>query len=124
MDIQQVAIIALIGTGAGLLSGLLGLGGAIVIIPALVILLGYSQQMAQGTALMMMVLPVGALAAFQYYQKGFVDIKSALIMAAFFFVSGYLGAKFAPQVPQEILKKAFAAMLIIIAVKMLFIDKH
>lgn len=62
-------IIASIGIISGILGGLLGLGGAIIIIPALAIFLGYSQQMAQGTALIMMVLPVGALAAYQYYQK-------------------------------------------------------
>ena len=87
MELQNAALIALIGVVAGLLGGMLGLGGAIIIIPAMVMLLGYSQQMAQGTALMMMVLPVGALAAFQYYQKGFVDVKAALIMAAFFLLA-------------------------------------
>jgi uncharacterized membrane protein YfcA len=120
MELQSVAIIALIGVAAGLLGGMLGLGGAIIIIPALVMLLGYSQQMAQGTALIMMVLPVGALAAFQYYQKGFVDLKVALIMAAFFFAGGFFGAKFATQIPQDILKKAFAVMLVSIALKMWF----
>ena len=124
MEFQQVVIIAMIGTFAGLLSGLLGLGGAIVIIPALVLFLGYSQQTAQGTALMMMVLPVGALAAFQYYQKGYVDMKVALLMAVFFFAGGYIGAKFAIQIPQDILKKAFALLLVVIAVKMWFFDKH
>jgi uncharacterized membrane protein YfcA len=120
MDWQNIAVISLIGMAAGLLSGLLGLGGAIIIIPALIMLLGFSQQMAQGTALMMMVLPVGALAAFQYYQKGFVDVKAALIMAVFFFVGGYLGARFATNIPQDILKKSFAVMLVLIAVKMFF----
>lgn len=118
MDLQNAALIALIGAAAGLLSGMLGLGGAIIIIPALVMLLGYTQQMAQGTALIMMVLPVGALAAFQYYQKGFVDVKAALIMAAFFFVGGYFGAKFATSISQDILKKVFAVVLIGIGIKM------
>ena len=118
MTLQNAAIIALIGVVAGILSGLLGLGGAIVIIPALVILLGYSQQMAQGTALVMMVLPVGALAAYQYYQNGFVDVKAALIMAILFFVGGYFGAKFATQIPQDILRKAFALILAAISIKM------
>ena len=121
---QNVIIIAIIGIAAGMLSGLLGLGGAIIIIPALVMMLGFSQQLAQGTALMMMVLPVGALAAFKYYQNGYVDIKSSMIMAAFFFVGGYIGAKYATQLPQEILKKSFAIMLIVIAVKMLFFTKE
>jgi len=120
MDFQSAVLIALIGAVAGLLGGVLGLGGAIIIIPALVMLLGYSQQMAQGTALIMMVLPVGALAASQYYQKGFVDVKAALIMAAFFLIGGYFGAKFATSIPQDILKKAFAIMLVGIAIKMWF----
>ncbi len=118
MDLQSTILIAVIGIVAGILGGMLGLGGAIIIIPALVMILGYSQQMAQGTALIMMVLPVGALAAFQYYQKGFVDVKASLIMAAFFFIGGYLGARFATQIPQVILKKVFATMLVFIAVKM------
>ncbi|MES2587905.1 MAG: sulfite exporter TauE/SafE family protein [Bacteroidota bacterium] len=120
MEFQNALLIALIGVVAGVFGGIFGLGGAIIIIPALVMLLGFSQQMAQGTALIMMVLPVGALAAFQYYQKGFVDIKAALILSAFFFIGGYFGAKFATQIPQDILKKIFAFMLVGIAFKMWF----
>lgn len=120
MDSQNVLLIALIGITAGLLGGLFGLGGAIIIIPSLVMILGYSQQMAQGTALIMMVLPVGALAAFQYYQKGFVDVKAAMILAVFFFIGGYFGAKLATAISQDILKKAFAIMLVFIAIKMWF----
>ena len=120
MGWQNAVFVALIGTFAGILGGMFGLGGAIIIIPALVMILGYSQQMAQGTTLIMMVLPVGALAAFQYYQKGFVDVKAAFILAAFFFVGGYFGAKFATQIPQDILKKTFAVMLVGIAIKMWF----
>jgi uncharacterized membrane protein YfcA len=124
MELHHFIIIAIIGLAAGLLGGLLGLGGAIIMIPALVMFLGYSQQMAQGTALMMMVLPVGALAAYQYYQNGYVEMKAALIMSVFFFVGGYFGAKFATHIPQDLLKKLFAIMLIVIAAKMLFFDKH
>ncbi|HNQ61006.1 MAG TPA: sulfite exporter TauE/SafE family protein [Bacteroidia bacterium] len=116
-------IIAAIGIISGLLGGLLGLGGAIIIIPALALFLGYSQQLAQGTALIMMVLPVGALAAYQYYQKGFVDIKASLILAAFFFVGGYFGAKFATQIPELFMKRIFAVLLVVIAVKMWFFDR-
>lgn len=123
MDFQNAALIALIGATAGILGGMLGLGGAIIIIPALVMLLGYSQQMAQGTALIMMVLPVGALAAFQYYQKGFVDVKAAVILAVFFFIGGYFGAKLTTHISQDILKKSFALMLVAIAIKMWFFDK-
>jgi uncharacterized membrane protein YfcA len=123
MTWQTAIIIGIIGLLGGLLSGLLGIGGAIVIIPALVLILGHSQQMAQGTTLAMMVLPVGALAAWQYYQKGFVDVKTALMMAAFFLVGGYFGAKFATQIPQDILKKVFGIGLIAIAIKILLFEK-
>ncbi|MGN6266975.1 MAG: TSUP family transporter [Ginsengibacter sp.] len=123
MDLQYLLIVALIGLAAGILSGLLGLGGAIIIIPALVLFLGYSQQSAQGTALLMMVLPVGALAAYQYYKEGYVEIKTALIMAVFFFIGGYFGARFATEIPQNLLKKLFAVMLIVLAIKMLFFEK-
>ena len=123
MDLQYLLIVALIGIAAGVLSGLLGLGGAIIIIPALVFFLGYSQQTAQGTALIMMVLPVGVLAAYQYYKEGYVEIKTALIMAVFFFIGGYFGARFATEIPQSLLKKLFAIMLIILAIKMLFFEK-
>ncbi len=117
MSTTQLLITAAIGLVGGILSGLLGLGGAIVIIPALVFLLGFSQQMAQGTTLVMMVLPVGALAAWQYYQQGFVDVKTALALAVTFFVGGYFGARFATYIPQEILKKVFAIVLVLIAIK-------
>lgn len=123
MDFTQIIIVGLIGLFAGVLSGLLGLGGAIVIIPALVMLLDYSQQTAQGTALVMMVLPVGALAAWQYYQQGFVEVKTALILAGMFFIGGYFGAKLAVHIPQEIMKKAFAVVLVLIAVKIWFGSK-
>jgi len=117
MSTTQLLITAAIGLVGGILSGLLGLGGAIVIIPALVFLLGFNQQMAQGTTLAMMVLPVGALAAWQYYQQGFVDVKTALALAVTFFVGGYFGARFATYIPQEILKKVFAVVLVLIAIK-------
>ena len=118
MALQQIAVIALIGAAAGMLSGMFGLGGAIVIIPALVLGMGYSQQMAQGTTLAMMVMPIGAMAAYQYYQNGFVDLKAALIMAAFFFAASYFGARLATQIPRDIMQKSFAVLLAAIAVKM------
>ena len=121
---QQFIILSLIGLLSGIFGGMMGLGGAIIIIPALVMFLGYSQQLAQGTTLMMMVLPVGALAMFQYYKQGMVDVKAALILAGFFFVGGYFGAKWAVNLSQDVLKKAFAILLALIAVKMFFFDKN
>lgn len=123
MDIQHLIIILIIGLIAGVLSGLLGIGGAVFIIPALVMFLGFSQQTAQGTTLLMMVPPIGLLAAWQYYKAGTVDIKTAGILALGFIVGGYLGGKWANQIPQDILKKLFAILLLSIAIKMLFFDK-
>ena len=74
--------------------------------------------------MVLMVLPVGGLAAFQYYQKGLIDVKAAVIMAAFFFAGGYFGGKFATQIPQDILRKVFALMLVFVAVKTWFFDKQ
>lgn len=116
-------LVIIIGVIAGILSGLLGIGGAVLIIPALVLFLGFSQQTAQGTTLLMMVPPIGALAAFQYYKEGTVDFKVAGILAVGFLIGGYLGGKYANQIPQDILKKIFAVLLLIIAFKMLFLDK-
>lgn len=121
MDITQILMVGLIGMAAGVLSGLLGIGGAIVIIPALVMVLGFTQQMAQGTTLVMMVLPVGLLAAWQYYQQGQVNIKVAAVLALMFFIGGYFGAKFATHIPQVTLKRIFAVGLLLIAAK-IFVD--
>jgi len=123
-ELNQLIGLASIGLAGGLLGGLLGIGGAIVVIPALVILMGYSQQMAQGTTLMMMVPPVGALAAWQYYKQGYVDIKSALFIAAFFLIGGFFGARLALHLPQQVLKRIFAILLLVLSAKMLFFDKQ
>lgn len=123
MELQQGFFALIIGLSAGLLGGMLGLGGAVIIIPALVMLMGFSQQLAQGTTLLMLVMPVGGLAAWQYYKAGNVDVKTALILGLAFFAGGYFGARFANHVPHETLKKLFAVLLMALAVKMLFIDK-
>jgi uncharacterized membrane protein YfcA len=123
MTFQHVILLIIIGLSAGLLGGLLGIGGAIIIIPSLVFFLAYSQQTAQGTVLLMLLFPIGALGTWQYYIKGFVDVKAALILAAAFFISSYFGAKLAVRIPQDMLKKAFAILLIILAVKVFFDKK-
>ncbi|SEG02048.1 hypothetical protein SAMN05421847_1309 [Halpernia humi] len=123
METQQIIYVIAIGIIAGILSGLLGIGGAVLIIPVLVLLLGFSQQMAQGTTLLMMVPPIGALAAWQYYKEGTVDFRVAGLLALGFLVGGYFGGKFANEIPQTILKKLFAILLLVIALKMLFLDK-
>ena len=124
MTIQTIIVLAVIGLTAGVLSGMIGIGGGIIIVPALVFLLGFSQQQAQGTSLGLLLLPVGILAVMNYYQQGFINVKVVGIMSVAFILGGWLGSKLALSLPQEILKKVFAVVLIIIAVKMLFFDKR
>ncbi len=116
-------VLVVIGLAAGLLGGLMGIGGAVIIIPALVLLLGYSQYEAQGTTLLMLVMPVSSVAAWYYYQNGYVDIRAALVLGVMFLIGSYFGARMAIHAPVEILKKGFAIILIVIAVKLLFFDR-
>ena len=121
MDMSTSTLLILTGIGilTGALSGMLGIGGAIIMIPALVYFLGFSQQMAQGTSLAVMLPPIGILATYNYYKVGHVNIKYALILAAFFLVGSYFGSKLALNLPQATLKKAFGILLLLVAAKML-----
>jgi hypothetical protein len=110
----------LLGLTAGILSGIFGIGGGIIIVPALVILFGFSQHMAQGTTLALMVPPIGLLAAWTYYKGGFVDIKAAVLICLGFFIGGMLGARFATEIPDAILRKVFGGVLLLISLKMIF----
>ncbi len=123
MDIQTIVILLVIGLIAGMLSGVVGIGGGIVIVPALVFFIGFSQRMAQGTSLAIMLLPIGLLAVIQFYKAGYVDIKVSAIIAFAFFIGSYFGSKIALTVSQDVLKKCFAILLFIVAIKMLFFDK-
>ena len=124
MTIQTILLLAIIGLAAGILSGMIGIGGGIIIVPALVFVLGFSQQQAQGTSLGLLLLPVGILAVLNYYKQGFIDVKVVGIMCATFILGGWLGSKIALSLPQETVKKIFAVILIVVAVKMLFFDKR
>lgn len=113
-------ILTVIGLAAGFLGGMIGLGGAIILIPALVMFLAMDQRMAQGTAIAIMLPPIGIFAAFNYYKAGYVNIKYALVIAIVFMIGGYLGSKVALNVPVSVLKKIFAVILALIAAKMVF----
>lgn len=95
----------MLGLIAGTFSGIVGLGGGVIIVPALVFLFGLSQQQAQGTTLALMVPPIGILAAYAYYQQGYVDIKIAALVCLGFIFGGWLGAKFAVGLSQNVLQK-------------------
>jgi uncharacterized membrane protein YfcA len=124
MNIQTIVLLAIIGLAAGVLSGMIGIGGGIIIVPALVFILGFSQQQAQGTSLGLLLLPVGILAVMNYYKQGYIDIKVVGIMSVTFVLGGWLGSKLSLSIPQETVKKIFAVLLIVVATKMLFFDKH
>lgn len=110
----------LLGLIAGALSGLIGIGGGVIIVPALVFIFGLTQQMAQGTTIALMVPPIGILAAWTYYQKGYVDVKIAALVCLGFVVGGLLGARFATGISSIMLEKIFGGVMLIIALKMLF----
>ncbi len=124
MDIQTVLILLLIGLAAGVLSGVIGIGGGIVIVPALVYFIGFSQRTAQGTSLAILLLPIGLLGVIQFYKAGYVDIRVTAVIALAFFIGSYFGSRIALTVPQDILKKFFAVLIIVIGIKMLFFDKQ
>jgi len=110
----------LLGLITGIFSGLLGIGGAIIIIPSLVLLFGLSQHMAQGTTLALMVPPIGLLAAWTYYKAGFVDLKIAGFICLGFFVGGLIGAKFATEINDQLLRRIFGVVLLLASLKMIF----
>jgi hypothetical protein len=113
----------IIGLAAGFMGGLVGIGGGVIIVPALVMLLGMSQHEAQGTSLMMILFPVGILGVLNYYKQGYVDFKYAGLLAVGFFVGSYLGSKFSLSLPQLTVKRIFAVVMMLLAIKILFIDK-
>ena len=123
MEIQTILIIIIVGLAAGMLSGLVGVGGGIIIVPSLVYFIGFSQKTAQGTSLAMIMLPVGIFGVMQYYKQGHVDFRIVGILAIGFLAGSFFGSKIALSLPQETVKKIFAVCMIIIAVKMLFFDK-
>jgi uncharacterized membrane protein YfcA len=123
MNTQTILLLLLVGLLSGMLSGLIGVGGGIIIVPALILLLGYSQQQAQGASLGLLLLPVGILAVYNYYKKGFIDVKVVLILSVAFIVGGWLGSKIALNISQTALKRVFAVILVVIATKMIFFDK-
>jgi uncharacterized protein len=108
-----------LGVVAGVLSGLVGIGGGVIIVPALIFFFGLTQHAAQGTTVAMLVLPVGALAAWVYYRQGFVDVSVAALLAAGFFVGSLAGARIAVALPATALEKIFGVMVVLIGVKMI-----
>lgn len=120
MSIAQLIILIVVGLLSGLLAGVFGVGGAIIVIPALVFMLGLSQHEAQGTSLAFMLPPVGILATWNYWKAGQVNWKIALVLSLTFVVGAYLGSLFSINIPDKTLRRLFGVLMLVIAVKMIF----
>jgi len=118
---QSAGLLA-IGALAGLASGFLGIGGGVILVPALVYGLQFSQHSAQGTSLATLVLPIGIFAAWNYYRSGFVNVSAALLLCVGFAAGGFLGSCFAMDLPERALKRLFAVLLFGLAARMMFSD--
>lgn len=119
LDFQTLFVLVLIGLTAGMLSGFIGIGGGIIIVPGLIYLLGFTQIQAQGTSLALMLPPIGILAFMHYYKAGNVDLKVAGVVAATFVVGGFFGAKLAHKLDQNIVKIAFGVIMLLISIKLI-----
>jgi uncharacterized membrane protein YfcA len=120
MNITQIIILIAIGLSAGIIAGALGVGGAIIIVPALIFFFHMSQHTAQGTSLAILLFPIGILAFLNYYKHGYVDLKVAIIVVLAFVVGGYFGSLLSVNLPDRTLKILFGALMLITGIKMIF----
>lgn len=120
MTVQILLILLVVGLAAGFLSGMVGIGGGIIIVPVLVYFLGFTQHQAQGTVLFMFLLPIGILGVMNYHKQGYVDYKTALIICTTFVFGSYFGSKLSISLDQKMVKQIFGAIIILLGAKMLF----
>lgn len=120
MSLSMVLILLLIGVAAGFASGFVGVGGGIIIVPALVFFLGYTQHMAQGTSLALMLPPIGLLGFYNYYKSGNTNVYAAMVIAVAFIAGAYFGSKLSIGLDQRIVKKVFGGVMMLAAAKLLF----
>jgi len=120
MSVNTLIILALVGLLAGFISGSMGVGGGIIIVPALVFFLGFTQHQAQGISLGMMLAPIGLLAFINYYREGYTNLKYSLLLLAVFFIGSYIGSRIAVHLPAAALKKVFGGLMLLAGVRMIF----
>lgn len=118
MKLEQIIILILIGILAGFIGGIAGVGGGLVIVPMLVMVMGMTQHQAQGTSIGTLVFPIAILAAMNYSKEGFVNWKYVIFLALAFMVGSYFGSKLAVDIDGKMLKRVFATVLVIGAIKM------
>lgn len=119
MSIQAIGLLLLIGLAAGIFGGMVGLGGGVIMIPAMIYFMGMTQLEAQGTSLAVMLPPVGLFAVMNYYKAGNLNLKYALLIAIAFTIGGYFGSKIALNIPVGTVKKIFGIAMIAIALRMI-----
>ncbi|MEZ4740353.1 MAG: sulfite exporter TauE/SafE family protein [Flavobacteriales bacterium] len=117
---STIVLLLLIGLLAGILSGFVGVGGGIIMVPAMILLLGYDQQQAQGTSLAVLMLPVVFLAVRNYYVAGAIDPKVVIVIALAFVVGGYFGSKWSIALPMDLVRKVFGGVTLLVALKLIF----
>ncbi|MBL7740992.1 MAG: sulfite exporter TauE/SafE family protein [Chitinophagaceae bacterium] len=122
MSAESILLLMTVGLAAGILSGLVGVGGGIIIVPALVLFLGFTQLQAQGTSLGLLLLPVGIFAVINYYRAGNIDFKVVAFMSVAFIAGGWIGSKIALRLDQDTVKKIFAIVLFYTAFRLLHWD--
>jgi uncharacterized protein len=120
MSANTIMILLVVGLLAGFVSGLIGIGGGIIMVPMLVYFLAFDQKTAQGTTLMMFILPISIFGVYTYYKAGHVDIKTALVMGLTFMIGSYLGSKTAITLDTKVVRQIFAAAIILIGIRMLW----
>ena len=123
MDMTTILLLIIIGLVAGTLGGMVGLGGGIILIPALILIMKLDQQTAQGTSIAVMLPPIGLFAVYNYYKAGYVNMKYAFVIAMAFMVGGYFGSSLALKLSPDVMRKVFSMVLAMIAIKMFFSGK-
>jgi uncharacterized membrane protein YfcA len=116
----MVWLYLLLGLSVGIFSGIVGIGGGVLLVPALIYLFHQNQRLAQGTSLGALLAPVGALAFLEYYRAGEVNVKAAVWITAGFLVGGYFGGLSAQHIPENVLRRIFAVVLLALGAQMLF----
>lgn len=120
MDLQTLIVLLLVGVFAGFASGMVGIGGGIVIVPALVYFLALTQHQAQGVSIGMLLMPVGFLAAYNYYKQGNLNFTYSAIIGITFIFGAWMGSKVSLKLDPQLMKKIFGGVIFLISLKMIF----
>lgn len=120
MQTDTILILIAIGLTAGILSGFVGIGGGLLIVPALIFFLGMSQFESQGTSLAMMLPPIGILAVLNYSKTGNINWSYAMILAVVFIIGGFIGSKITLSLSPQVVRKTFGVLMLLAAFKLIF----